>query len=391
MNLTPDITPGIESIVEDMTAWRRDLHTHPETAYEENRTAAIVATQLTKFGLDVHTGLAKTGVVGVLKNGEGPAIGLRADMDALFIQEQTGLAYASTHAGKMHACGHDGHTAMLLGAAKHLAATKAFKGTVVFIFQPAEEGEGGAKLMVEEGLFDQFPVDAVYGLHNWPGMELGTFAIKAGPIMAAYDSFEVEITGHGAHGGMPHLGVDPVVVSAQVISAWQSIVSRTIDPQDAAVISVTQLNAGDAFNVIPDVVRLKGAVRSFRDDVRDHVWARMEQLGQGICAGFGAEFSLTLHRSYPATVNTDTEAGLATLAAAAVVGHQGVDRHPTPSMGAEDFAYMLGARPGCYVWMGNGPGEGGCMLHNPKYDFNDEALAIGASYWVQLAENLLPV
>jgi len=390
MNLTPDITPGIESIVEDMTAWRRDFHAHPETAYEENRTAAIVAEKLSQFGLEVHTGLAKTGVVGVLTNGEGPAIGLRADMDALFIQEQTGLTYASTHADKMHACGHDGHTAMLLGAAKHLAATKAFKGTTVFIFQPAEEGEGGAKMMVEEGLFDQFPVDAVYGLHNWPGMELGTFAIKAGPIMAAYDSFVAEITGHGAHGGMPHLGVDPVVVSAQVISAWQSIVSRTIDPQDAAVISVTQLNAGDAFNVIPDVVRLKGAVRSFRDDVRDHVWSRMEQLGQGICAGFGAEFSLTLHRSYPATVNTDTEAGLATLAATAVVGHQGVDRHPTPSMGAEDFAYMLGVRPGCYVWMGNGPGEGGCMLHNPKYDFNDEALAIGASYWVQLVENLLP-
>jgi len=394
MNLTPNITPGIEAIVEDMTAWRRDLHAHPETAYEENRTSAFVAAELTKFGLEVHTGLAKTGVVGVLRNGDhlsgGPSIGLRADMDALFIQEQTGLAYASTHAGKMHACGHDGHTAMLLGAAKHLAATKAFKGTVVFIFQPAEEGEGGAKMMVEEGLFEQFPVDAVYGLHNWPGMELGTFAIKAGPIMAAYDSFEAEITGHGAHGGMPHLGVDPVVVSAQVISAWQSIVSRTIDPQDAAVISVTQLNAGDAFNVIPDVVRLKGAVRSFRDDVRDHVWARMEQLGQGISAGFGAEFSLKLHRSYPATVNTDTEAGLATLAAAAVVGHQNVDHHPTPSMGAEDFAYMLGVRPGCYVWMGNGPGEGGCMLHNPKYDFNDEALAIGASYWVQLVVNLLP-
>jgi len=385
-----NLTPGIEAIVEDMTAWRRDLHAHPETAYEENRTAAMVAAKLKEFGLDVHTGLAKTGVVGVLKNGQGPAIGLRADMDALFIQEQTGLAYASTHAGKMHACGHDGHTAMLLGAAKHLAASKAFKGTVVFIFQPAEEGEGGAKLMVEEGLFDQFPVDAVYGLHNWPGMELGTFAIKAGPIMAAYDSFEAEITGHGAHGGMPHLGVDPVVVSAQVISAWQSIVSRTIDPQDAAVISVTQLNAGDAFNVIPDVVRLKGAVRSFCDDVRDHVWARMDQLGQGICAGFGAEFSLNLHRSYPATINTDTEAGLASLAATAVVGHQGIDHHPTPSMGAEDFAYMLGARPGCYVWMGNGPGEGGCMLHNPKYDFNDDALAIGASYWVQLVENLLP-
>jgi len=385
-----NLTPGIEAIVTDMTSWRRDLHAHPETAFEEHRTAAMVAEKLTEFGLEVHTGLAKTGVVGVLKNGEGPAIGLRADMDALFIEEQTGLDYASTHQGKMHACGHDGHTAMLLGAAKHLAATKAFKGTVVFIFQPAEEGEGGAKVMVEEGLFDQFPVDAVYGLHNWPGMDLGTFAIKAGPIMAAYDSFEAEITGHGAHGGMPHLGVDPVVVSAQVISAWQSIVSRTIDPQDAAVISVTQLNAGDAFNVIPDVVRLKGAVRSFCADVRDHVWARMDQLGQGICAGYGAEFFLKSHRSYPATVNADTEAGLASLAAAAVVGHQGVDHHPTPSMGAEDFAYMLQARPGCYVWMGNGPGEGGCMLHNPKYDFNDDALAIGASYWVQLVENLLP-
>jgi len=384
-----NLVPGMQDLVSDMMAWRRDLHAHPETAFEENRTASIVAEKLGTFGLDVHTGLAKTGVVGVLRNGDGPSIGLRADMDALFIQERTGLAYASKYAGKMHACGHDGHTAMLLGAAKHLSATRTFKGTVAFIFQPAEEGEGGAKVMVEEGLFERFPVDAVYGLHNWPGMALGAFAVKSGPIMAAYDSFEAEISGHGAHGGMPHLGVDPVVVSAQVISAWQAIVSRTIDPQDAAVISVTQLNAGDAYNVIPDAVRMKGAVRSFRDEVRDHVWARMEQLASGICTGYGARFSLKRHRSYPATVNTDTEAGLAALAAAAVVGVHNVDHHPTPSMGAEDFAYMLGARPGCYVWMGNGPGEGGCMLHNPNYDFNDDALAIGASYWVRLVESLL--
>lgn len=388
MSLT--LAPGIETLVKDMMQWRRDIHAHPETAFEENRTAALVAERLNKFGLDVHTGLAKTGVVGVLKNGDGPCIALRADMDALHIEEQTGLSYASTHPGKMHACGHDGHTAMLLGAAQYLSQNKTFEGTVVFIFQPAEEGEGGAKVMLEEGLFDQFCVDAVYGLHNWPGMDVGTFAITAGPIMAAYDSFEAEITGHGAHGGMPHLGVDPVVVSAQVITAWQSIVSRSIDPQDAAVVSVTQLNAGDAFNVIPDVVHLKGAVRSFRPDVRDHVWARMNELGNGICQGFGAKFNLERHRSYPATINADTEADLAALAAAKVVGHGNVDRHPTPSMGAEDFAYMLNVKPGCYVWMGNGPGAGGCMLHNPKYDFNDEALSIGASYWVKLVENCLP-
>ncbi len=389
--MTLNLVPGVEALVDEMTAWRRDIHAHPETAYEETRTAALVADKLASFGLEVHTGLAKTGVVGVLKNGDGPAIGLRADMDALFIDEKTGLDYASTHPGKMHACGHDGHTAMLLGAAKHLSDERNFKGTVVFVFQPAEEGEGGAKVMVEEGLFDKFPVDAVYGLHNWPGMDIGTFAVKAGPIMAAYDSFEARITGHGAHGGMPHLGVDPVVAAAHVIGAWQSIVSRTINPQDAAVISVTQLEAGDAFNVIPDTVLLKGAVRSFTSEVRDHVWKRMAELAEGICQGFGAEFELSLHRSYPATSNSDTEAGLAAMAAADVVGHHNVDHHPTPSMGAEDFAYMLNARPGCYVWMGNGPGEGGCLLHNPHYDFNDRALGVGASYWVRLVESLLPV
>ncbi|MEG3618881.1 M20 aminoacylase family protein [Magnetovibrio sp. PR-2] len=387
--MTLNLAPGIEAYVDTMKAWRRDIHAHPETAFEEVRTAALVAEQLKSFGLEVHTGFAKTGVVGVLDHGDGPAIGLRADMDALFMDELTGLDYASIHAGKMHACGHDGHTAMLLGAAKYLSETKFFKGRVVFIFQPAEEGEGGAKNMVEEGLFEKFPVDGVYGLHNWPGMDVGTFAVTPGPIMAAYTSFEARIQGQGAHGGMPHLGVDPVVVAAQVITAWQGIVSRTIDPQDAGVISVTQIHAGDAYNVIPDSVELKGAIRSFREAVGDHLWTRMKELASGICTGYGADFTLERHRSYPATINSDTESGLAAMAAADVVGHENVDHHPVPSMGAEDFAYMLEACPGSYVWMGNGPGTGGCLLHNPKYDFNDEALAVGASYWVKLVGNVL--
>lgn len=387
--MTVTLVPGIEALVDDMKTWRRDIHAHPETAFEEHRTASLITDHLHGLGLDVQRGFAKTGVVGVLQNGEGPIIGLRADMDALNIHEQTGLDYASSYPGRMHACGHDGHTAMLLGAAKYLSQTKDFKGTVVFIFQPAEEGEGGAKVMVDDGLFETYPVDAVYGLHNWPGMDVGTFAVAPGPIMAAYDSFEAKIVGHGAHGGMPHLGIDPVVVSAHVITAWQSIVSRNIDPQDAAVISVTQIHAGEAFNVIPDTVRLRGAVRSLNDDVRQRVWTRMGELAEGVCQGFGATFEIHRHESYPATVNSDTESGLAAMAAAQVVGHQNVNHHPVPSMGAEDFAYMLQRKPGCYVWMGNGPGDGGCLLHNPKYDFNDDALTIGASYWVRLVESLL--
>jgi hippurate hydrolase len=383
------LVPGIKALVDEMTRWRHDIHAYPETAFEERRTAALVAELLKDFGCEVHTGLAKTGVVGVLKNGSGPAVGLRADMDALHVVEQTGLAYASTHPGKMHACGHDGHSAMLLGAAKHLSATRTFKGTVVFIFQPAEEGEGGARVMVEEGLFKRFPVDGVYGLHNWPGMDVGTFAVKAGPMMAAYDSFNATVIGHGAHGGMPHLGVDPVVVAAQVISAWQSISSRMLDPFDAVVISVTQVHAGDAYNVIPDKVEMKGALRSFDANVRDQAWACMETLGQGIAKGYGATFKLERQETYPATINSVQEAENAALAAAQVVGEDNVQRAPAPSMGAEDFAYMLQDRPGCYAWLGNGPGESGCTLHNPHYDFNDSALAYGASYWVRLVENLL--
>ncbi|MCR4377730.1 MAG: M20 family metallopeptidase [Rhodospirillales bacterium] len=383
------LVSGIETLVGEMTRWRHDIHAHPETAFEERRTAALVAGLLKDFGCEVHTGLAKTGVVGVLKNGDGPAVALRADMDALHVVEQTGLTYASTHLGKMHACGHDGHSAMLLGAAKYLSATRAFKGTVVFIFQPAEEGEGGARVMVEEGLFKRFPVDGVYGLHNWPGLDVGAFAVKAGPMMAAYDSFNATVIGHGAHGGMPHLGVDPVVVAAQVISAWQSISSRMLDPFDAVVISVTQVHAGDAYNVIPDRVEMKGALRSFDVNVRDRAWAHMETLGQGIAMGYGARFKLELQETYPATINSVREAENAALAAAQVVGENNVQRAPAPSMGAEDFAYMLQDRPGCYAWLGNGPGESGCTLHNSHYDFNDAALAYGASYWVRLVENLL--
>lgn len=385
------LVSDIEALVGEMTRWRHDIHAHPETAFEERRTAALVAGLLKDFGCEVHTGLAKTGVVGVLKNGDGPAVALRADMDALHVVEQTGLTYASTYLGKMHACGHDGHSAMLLGAAKHLSATRTFKGTVVFIFQPAEEGEGGARVMVEEGLFKRFPVDGVYGLHNWPGMDVGTFAVKAGPMMAAYDSFNATVIGHGAHGGMPHLGVDPVVVAAQVISAWQSISSRMLDPFDAVVISVTQVHAGDAYNVIPDRVEMKGALRSFDANVRNQAWTRMEALGQGIAKGYGATFKLELQETYPATINSVQEAENAALAAAQVVGEDNVQRAPAPSMGAEDFAYMLQDQPGCYAWLGNGPGESGCTLHNSHYDFNDAALAYGASYWVRLVENLLKV
>jgi len=380
---------GVAALADEMTAWRHDIHAHPETAFEEVRTAALVERLLGEFGCAVHTGLARTGVVGVLRNGAGPAIGLRADMDALDVTERTGLDYASTHPGKMHACGHDGHTAMLLGAAKHLSATRNFQGTVVFIFQPAEEGVGGAREMVADGLFERFPVDAVYGLHNWPGMDLGTFAVKPGAMMAAYDSFDATVTGVGAHGGMPHLGVDPIVVAAQLIEAWQSVTSRTLNPLHAAVLSVTQIHAGDAYNVIPEQVELKGALRTFDEETRARAWARMEELGHGIAQAHGAAFSLERKASYPVTRNTAEESEHAARAAAQVVGVENVRRDFAPSMGAEDFAYMLNVCPGSYVWMGIGPGAGGCMLHNPAYDFNDDALVLGASYWVRLAESLL--
>ena len=387
--------PVINRIAEfhrEMTEWRHDIHRHPETAFEEVRTADIVAKKLEEFGIEVHRGLAKTGVVGVLKGGPGSrAIGLRADMDALDVHELTGKDWSSTIPGKMHACGHDGHTTMLLGAAKYLAETRNFDGTVYFIFQPAEENEGGGRVMVEEGLFEKFPCDGVYGMHNIPGMPVGKFAVRSGPMMAAYDIFEIVVEGHGAHGAMPHHGVDPVLVASHIVTALQSIVARNIDPVKTAVVSTTQIHSGDTWNVIPQTAILRGTVRTFEKPVQDFIEARIRQIAENIAAGFGARVSKWRYeRRYPATVNSVVETDFAATAAQALVGDGNVNLNPTPAMGSEDFAWMLLKKPGCYIWIGNGDGVGSCMVHNPGYDFNDEILPLGASYWATLVEQQLP-
>ena len=374
---------------DDMTAWRRDIHAHPETAFEEQRTSDVVAQRLEEFGIEVHRGLAGTGVVGTLRSGEGPSVGLRADMDALHIAELNEFEHKSVNDGRMHACGHDGHTTMLLGAARYLAETRNFKGTVHFIFQPAEENEAGGRVMVEEGLFDKFPVEAVYGMHNWPGQPVGTFAVKEGPMMAAFDLFELTVPGRGTHGAMPHLGIDPVVVGAEIVGALQTIASRATDPQDAVVVSVTKFHGGDTWNVIPGQVVLGGTARSFRPQVQDAIEPAIRRIAEGVAAAHGATVELRYERRYPPTINHAREAGIAAQVAAGVVGEQNVERDPVPSMGAEDFSFMLRERPGCYVWLGNGPGDAGCMLHNANYDFNDEILPIGASYWARLVEDVL--
>ena len=384
------VIDSIAAAADELTAWRRDIHAHPETAFEEKRTSDVVAAKLQSFGVEVHRGLAGTGVVGRLTAGQGNrAIALRADMDALHITEQNDFAYRSKNDGKMHACGHDGHTTMLLGAARHLAETKDFDGTVYFIFQPAEENEGGARVMIEDGLFEQFPVEAVYGMHNMPHMPVGQFAVRSGPMMAAFDIFELTITGHGSHAAMPHQGRDPVVVAAQIVTALQGIVSRATDPLDAAVVSVTQIHGGDTWNVIPNAVTLRGTTRAFRDRVQDRFEPEIRQIAEGLCAAHGVTFDLMYERRYPATVNTTTETEQAAAAAGEVAGADQVDRDPVPLMGSEDFAFMLRERPGCYLWIGNGARDGGCMLHNPRYDFNDAILPLGASYWVRLAESVL--
>ncbi len=374
-----------------LVALRHDLHAHPELAFEERRTADLVARTLEAAGIKVHRGLAKTGVVGVLKHGSSPrAIGLRADMDALPIHEQNLFPHRSKHEGRMHACGHDGHTAMLLGAAEYLAASRDFDGTVYFIFQPAEETVGGARVMIEEGLFERFPIDAVYGMHNWPGLPVGQFAVHAGPVMACSDQFDIVLRGHGAHAAFPHQGRDPTVAGAALVQALQSIVSRTLDPLDAAVLSITRFHAdGGAYNVIPERAELCGTVRAFRPEVQDQVEAAMERICAGIGAAHGVQVNLAYQRGYPPSVNDAVEAARCRAVLEELVGAENVRTDLRPSMGAEDFAYMLRERPGCYVWIGNGPGEGGCMLHNPHYDFNDEVLPLGASYWVRLTERLL--
>ncbi len=375
---------------DEMTAWRRDIHAHPETAFEEHRTSDVVAKKLGEFGIAVSRGLAGTGVVGTLTVGSGKrAIGLRADMDALHIHEKNGFEHKSQNAGRMHACGHDGHTTMLLGAAKYLAETRNFDGTVHFIFQPAEENEGGGRVMVEQGLFDKFPVEAVYGMHNWPGMPVGQFGVMKGPMMASFDIFEIVVTGVGCHAAMPQRGIDPVVVAAEMVGALQTIASRTVSPLDAAVVSVTQIHAGDTWNVIPEEVVLRGTTRTFKAEIQDQVEARIKTIAEGIAMAHGCTAAVRYERRYPATVNTETETEIAAAAMREVVGGPNVQRDLVPTMGSEDFAFMLLAKPGCYAWIGNGPGEGGCTLHNPSYDFNDDVLPIGASYWARLVEQNL--
>ena len=382
--------PEIAALDADMRAWRHHLHAHPETAFEEAATSAFVTDRLASFGLEVHTGLAGTGVVGVLRNGAGDAaIGMRADLDALHIHEQSGVPHASRHDGKMHACGHDGHTTMLLGAARALAQRRRFAGTAYFIFQPAEENEGGGRVMVAEGLFDRFPMQAVYGMHNWPELPLGTIALREGPLMGAYDVFEIVATGRGAHAAMPHLGRDPMPFAAHVINALQTIVARNIHPLEAGVVSVTQVHGGDTWNVIPQEVVLRGTARSFVPAVQDTIERRLSEIVNGLAATFDVTATVRYERRYPATVNTPAETRHALAAATALLGADRVDTSPTPSMGSEDFAFMLQAKPGCYVWLGGSRGPGTPNLHNPHYDFNDDALAVGASYWVTLAEQQL--
>ncbi len=377
-----------------IVAVRRDIHAHPELSFEEQRTADVVAAKLTEWGIEVHRGMGRTGVVGVLKNGtSNRTIGLRADMDALPMQEFNQFPHTSQHAGKMHACGHDGHVAMLLAAAQHLSRVKNFDGTVYFIFQPAEEGGGGAREMMNDGLFTQFPMQAVFGMHNWPGLEVGKFALSAGPVMASSNEFKITIHGKGSHAALPHNGVDPVPVACQMVQAFQTIISRNKKPLDAGVISVTMIHTGEATNVVPDVCEMQGTVRTFSVEVLDLIEQRMREVAQHTCAAFGATCSFEFERNYPPTVNHAAETAFAQGVMASVVGeHNVVVQEPT--MGAEDFSYMLQAVPGAYCFIGNGDGvhremghgEGPCTLHNPNYDFNDDLIPLGGTYWVRLVE-----
>ena len=377
----------------DLVAIRRDIHAHPELAFNEARTADIVARELAAYGLEVHRGLAKTGVVGILKKGDGKrAIGLRADMDALPLTEKNDFPHRSKHEGQMHACGHDGHTTILLGAARYLAENRDkidFDGTVHFIFQPAEESEGGAAVMIEEGLFERFPMDAVYGLHNWPGIPVGEMAVMPGPVMAGTCTFEIAVRGHGCHAAMPHQGVDTLVAASQLVLALQTVVARNLHPCEAAVVSVTQMHGGEAWNIVPDDAVLRGTIRTFKPEVQELVERAIERLCSGIASTFGAQIGVEFDHRYPPTVNSVAETELCRRVADGLFGASKVHRDELPSMGAEDFAYMLREKPGCYVWLGNGPGSGGCTLHNPHYDFNDDILPLGVAYWARLVEAAL--
>jgi hippurate hydrolase len=383
----------IADFAPEMAEWRRDFHANPELGFEETRTGAAVAAKLAEWGIEVHRGLAKTGVVGVLRNGSsGRSVGLRADMDCLPMEEANAFAHRSTAPGRMHACGHDGHTATLLGAAKYLAETRNFDGTVHFIFQPAEEGGGGAGVMVREGLFERFPCDAVYGIHNDPALGLGEAAVVAGTVLAASDRVGITVRGRGGHAARPHIAIDPVLVGAQIVVALQSLVSRRTDPLDSAVVSITKFHAGSAGNVIPEEAELYGTVRTLRPETQDAMERLIARVAQGTAAAHDAEAEVRYVRGYPPTVNHPEQTERAALAAARVLGGERVLRDRPPAMGGEDFSFMLLERPGCFVKMGQRgrDGRGGAPLHNPNYDFNDEMLPLGASFFAALVEQELP-
>ena len=390
MKLIPELVAAAPAI----GAIRRDIHAHPELCFQEKRTADVVAAQLTQWGIPIHRGMGTTGLVGIVKAGTSSrAIGLRADMDALPMQEFNTFDHASQYVGKMHACGHDGHTAMLLAAAQQFSKQANFDGTVYLIFQPAEEGGGGAREMIKDGLFEQFPMEAVFGMHNWPGSEVGKFGVSAGPVMASSNEFKITIRGKGGHAAMPHNGLDPVPVACQMVQAFQTIISRNKKPVDAGVISVTMIHAGEATNVIPDSCELQGTVRTFSIEVLDMIEQRMGEIAKHTAAAFGMECSFEFVRNYPPTINSVKEAEFARKVMVSIVGEANVGAQE-PTMGAEDFAYMLMAKPGCYAFIANGDGAhremghggGPCMLHNPSYDFNDSLIPLGATYWVKLAE-----
>ncbi len=391
------VLPELLAQSEAMRVLRRDLHAHPELCFQEERTSDVIARTLSAWGVEVHRGLGKTGVVGVIEGRPGRrAIGLRADIDALPMTEHNQFAHASRHPGRMHACGHDGHTAMLLSAAQHLAATRDFDGRVILVFQPAEEGGGGAREMIQDGLFERFPMDAIFGMHNWPGMPAGTFAIKDGPCFASSNEFHITIRGKGCHGAMPHLGIDPVPVACQLVQAFQTIVTRNMRPIETGVISVTMIQAGEATNVVPDSVTLQGTVRTFTDETLDLIELRMRELSHQLSAAFGATAEFEFQRNYPPTINHSAETAFARQVMTEVVGAERVQEFEA-TMGAEDFSFFLQHKPGAYFVIGNGDGthrEGGhglgpCTLHNPSYDFNDELIPLGGTLWVKLAQRWL--
>jgi hippurate hydrolase len=388
-----DLNGILPELVARIASVRRDLHAHPELAFAETRTAGVVANHLKKLGLEVHEGIAGTGVVARLKLGNSArAIGLRADMDALPLPELNTFPHRSRHPDRMHACGHDGHTAMLLGAAEALqllSASNNFDGTVYFIFQPAEEHEGGGRVMVEEGLFERFPMQMVFGLHNWPGLAAGSMAVMDGPVMAGADRFEINITARGAHAAMPHLGTDAILAGASLVQAVQSLVSRATDPQEAAVVSVTRFHAGHADNILPEQAVLGGTVRTFRAGLQDVLEQGLGRICTGIETTHQVRAERHFSRGYPPTINAAEPTAVCRQVARQIVGDEHVFSNMKPSMGAEDFAYLANAVPGCYVWLGNGSGEGGCLLHSPHYDFNDEIIATGIRYWVRLVETTL--